>query len=148
MATIVLTAVAYLCLLAAFRIMGRRAVSMMTPLEFVLLVMSGGMVTQAIMRDERSLTNAVLALLTLGATHVLVATLKQRSERFAWLVEGTPVVIYCEGEFLRGRMDRLRFQRDDVLAAARASGLESIEQVKYAIVERDGKISIVKKDVG
>src|SRR5215217_5089091 len=146
MGTIIRAVVAYLVLLALFRIIGRRAVDHMTPFEMIVIFLVGGMMIQAVVSDDRSITNGILAVMTIGLMHVTVAWLKDRSDRFGRIADGTPVVVLGRGEWHPERMRKLRIHQQDVLAAARQNGLEREEQVKYAIVERNGAISIVKAE--
>jgi uncharacterized membrane protein YcaP (DUF421 family) len=72
--------------------------------------------------------------------------LKGRAPRVALLLEGAPLVIVKDGEPLSERLRRARLDVNDVLEAARSTqGLERLEQVKYAVLERDGSISIISK---
>lgn len=61
-------------------------------------------------------------------------------------MDGTPVIIFEGGHWHSKRMRSLRIQKQDVMAAARQRGLERLEQVRYAVVERDGKVSIIEQD--
>jgi uncharacterized membrane protein YcaP (DUF421 family) len=148
MVTIVNAAIIYWVLLFAFRLIGRRGPSMMTPFEIILLFMLGGMGMQTIIGNDHSLTNALLGIGTVVMMHVLVATLKGWSERFGRIVDGTPVIIFGKGQWQRESMRRLRVHEQDVMAAARSQGIERLEQIKYAIVERNGGISVVKNGEG
>jgi uncharacterized membrane protein YcaP (DUF421 family) len=60
-------------------------------------------------------------------------------------VDGTPVMIFCKGQWERERMQQLCVDAQDVMAAARSQGMERLEQIKYVIVERNGGISVLKK---
>lgn len=144
MGTVLRAIAAYWFLLFTIRIIGRRH-DQTTPFELILIFMIGGMSIQAIVSDDRSLTNAFIAIATVGIMHVLVAWLKQKSQVFGRVVDGTPIVILEKGEWLRDRMHRLRIQDQDVMASARAQGITKLEQIRYAIVERTGNISIIKQ---
>lgn len=146
MVTIVNAAIIYWILLFAFRFIGRRGPSMTTPFEVILLFMLGGMGMQAIIGNDHSLTNAILGIATVVMMHVLVSTLKGWSERFGRIVDGTPVVVYGKGCWQEEHMRQLRIHRQDVMAAARSQGIERMEQIKYVIVERNGGISVLKRD--
>jgi uncharacterized membrane protein YcaP (DUF421 family) len=146
MGTIIRAALMYWFLLFVLRLTGRRAMNHMTPFEMILVFLFGGLAVQAIVGDDHSLTNAWLAILTVSLIHVLIAMLKHKSERFGRIADGTPVIIFRRGEWLRDRMKYLHVQEPDVLAAARNSGVERLEQIKYAIVERNGSISIIKNE--
>lgn len=146
MVTIVNAIIIYWVLLFAFRLIGRRGPSMSTPFEIILLFMLGGMGMQAIIGADHSLINAVLGIATVVMMHVLVSSLKNWSERFGRIVDGTPVVIYCKGNWEEDSMRRLRVHQQDVMAAARSQGVERVEQIKYVVVERNGGISVLKRD--
>ncbi|MGH7169786.1 MAG: DUF421 domain-containing protein [Gemmataceae bacterium] len=146
MVTIINAAIIYWVLLFAFRFIGRRGPSMTTPFEVILLFMLGGMGMQAIIGNDHSLTNAVLGIATVVMMHVSVSTLKGWSENFGRIADGTPVIIYAKGHWQEESLRRLRIHRQDVLAAARSQGVERLQQIKYAIVERNGSISVLKQD--
>jgi uncharacterized membrane protein YcaP (DUF421 family) len=146
MATIIRAAVSYWFLLFIIRIVGRRTAGQLTSFELILIFLSGGMLIQSIVFDDRSLTNAILAVMTLGLMHVSVAFLKQRYARFGRIADGTPIVLLSHGEWHSDIMERARIQPQDIMAAARGKGLVRLEQIKYAILERNGNISIVEKE--
>lgn len=146
MATILRAAGAYWFLLFIIRIVGRRSAGQLTSFELILIFLCGGMLIQAIVYDDRSLTNAFLAVITVGLMHVLVAWLKQRFPGFGRIADGTPVVLFSNGKWHTHAMKQVRMQPQDVLGAARDSGLARLDQVRYAILERNGDISIVEED--
>jgi uncharacterized membrane protein YcaP (DUF421 family) len=92
------------------------------------------------------MTAAISAVFTIGLMHIAVSTLKRWSPWVGRLVDGTPVVIFERGEWHRDRMRNLRILESDVMAAVRQSGLMRLGQVRYAVVERDGKVSIVPEE--
>lgn len=144
MATILRAIIAYWALLFTIRVIGRRAVNQMTPFEFILLFLLGGMTIQAIVYDDRSLTNALLAVVTIAMNHVLVAWLKERFPTFRKLADGTPIIIVENRHWHRDRMSRMRLQEQDVMSVARQGGILHLEQIDTAIVERNGEISVFK----
>jgi uncharacterized membrane protein YcaP (DUF421 family) len=146
MGTIIRAAVVYWVLLLVIRVVGRRSASQMTPFELILLFLLGGISIQAVVADDRSLTNALLGIMTIGLMHVGVAWLRHKYPRFGMVTDGTPIVVYGHGEWHGERMSKMRIDEQDVMSAARQMGLERLAQIKYAIVERNGKISIVKAD--
>ncbi len=143
MNVIIRAAAAYLILLFAVRLIGRRTASMMAPFDLVVLFLFGGALMAGVLGDDHSMTAAVSAVFSIGLMHVSVSSLKRWSPWFGRLVDGTPVVIYERGEWHQNRMRGLRVLESDVMAAVRQKGLMRLEQVRYAVVERDGKVSIV-----
>lgn len=146
METIIRAVIAYWVLFLMLRITGRRVGERLTPFEILVLFLTGGQMTQAIIASDRSMTNAVLGVFTIALMHALAAFLKLKSDTFCRVADGTPVLIYADGQWLEDRMTMLRVQKEDVLASARESGVEKPEKIQYAIVERNGGISIIKKD--
>jgi uncharacterized membrane protein YcaP (DUF421 family) len=138
-------AVAYIVLLLTVRLIGRRLASMLAPFDLVVLFLIGGASLSAVLGDDRSLMGAFSAIGTIGLMHVLVSWGKARSELFGRIVDGTPIVVFERGRWHAERMRMLRLQEADVMSAVRQRGLQRLEQVRYAIVERDGKVSIVEE---
>ncbi|MDA8252730.1 MAG: DUF421 domain-containing protein [Rhodospirillales bacterium] len=141
-------AAAYFLLLFAVRLIGRRTASQMAPFDLVVLFLFAGITITAVLGEERSMTGAFSGICTIGLMHILVSWLKTRFAWFGRVVDGTPVVVFEHGAFHDDRMRRLRLTEQDVMAAARQRGLERLAQVRYAVAERDGKISVVPQDDG
>lgn len=135
--------VAYWLLLIAVRLIGRRTASMMAPFDLVVLFLFAGATITSVLGEDHSVVAAYSTVCTIGLNHLMVSWLKTRSPMFGRLVDGTPVVIYEKGDWHQNRMHRLRIERSDVMAAVRQSGLQRLEQISYAVVERDGKVSVI-----
>ncbi|MCQ8279435.1 DUF421 domain-containing protein [Acetobacteraceae bacterium KSS8] len=134
---------AYWILLIAVRLVGRRTASQMAPFDLVVLFLFGGATITSVLGEDHSAVAAYSAVCTIGLNHIAVSWLKLRSPLFGRLVDGTPVVIYENGGWHEKRMRGLRIERSDVMAAIRQSGLQRLEQIAYAVVERDGKVSVI-----
>ncbi len=143
MEVILRAAAAYLLLLTMVRLVGRRTASQLAPFDLVVLFLFGGITITAVIGEDHSLVAALTALCTIGLLHVAVSWFKARSAWFGRLVDGTPVVIYEDGKWHEERMRALRVLEADVMAAVRQRGLMRLDQVRYAVAERDGKVSIV-----
>ncbi|RZT57136.1 uncharacterized protein DUF421 [Sphingomonas sp. BK036] len=146
MQTVFKAALAYLVVTIVLRIIGRRTASQQAPMDMVVLFLFGGLSVSAVLGEDHSFFGAMSALFTVGMMHVAVSWLKIR---FVWLerlLDGTPIVVLHDGRWTEQAMRRLRLQQADIRTAARQRGLDDMEQVKVAIVERDGTISIIEKD--
>jgi uncharacterized membrane protein YcaP (DUF421 family) len=117
---------------------------MLAPFDLVVLFLIGGASLSAVLGEDRSLTGAFTAIGTIGMMHVLVSWGKSRSNWFGRIVDGTPVVVFERGYWHDDRMKMLRLQKSDIMSAIRQRGLQRLEQVRYAIIERDGKVSVVE----
>jgi uncharacterized membrane protein YcaP (DUF421 family) len=136
----------YLFLLLIFRIAGRRTLAQMTNFDLLLLLLTGEATQQGLLGNDYSLTNAFLVILTLIGLDVGLSLWKQRSPQLDKLVDGVPMVIVEDGRPLKDRMDKARVDESDILTAARGlQGLERMDQIKYAVLERSGGISIIPK---
>lgn len=144
---IVLRAAAiYLFLLVVFRISGRRALAQMTGFDMVLLLIIGESVSQGLTGDDFSVTTAIILVVTLILIEQGLAVLKEKSPMAARWLDDAPLIVVKNGQPHHGRMQLAHVDEQDVLEAARAAhGLETMQQVKYAVVERSGEISIVPK---
>jgi uncharacterized membrane protein YcaP (DUF421 family) len=145
MEVIVRTAVMYLFLLVTLRLTTRRVSRSMTPLDMVVLFLFGGLAGQAILGQDRSITNSLLAVGTVSAIHLSINMLKLHFPIIGRLTEGTPVVVYEAGEWDHEKMKRLRIYQGDILIDVRQNGLGGMDKVSHVVVEPNGGISIIKK---
>ena len=134
----------YAILLVIFRISGKRSLAQITAFDFVLLLIISEATQQALLGDDFSLTNAFIVIITLIGIDIALSLLKQRSPKIELLLDDTPLIIVENGSPLRERMDKARIDESDVLTAARElQGLERMDQIKYAVLERSGGISVI-----
>lgn len=144
MDSVLRAAAMYLALMVLFKIAGRRSLAELTTFDFVLLMIIGEATQQALLGDDFSLTNSVLVIVTLIAIDVGLSLLKQRSDWVSKLIDGGPTIIVENGKLLSERLRHARLVEADVMEAARSSqGIETIDQIKFAILERNGKISVI-----
>ena len=139
-------AVAYWILLFTVRLIGRRTASQMAPFDLVVLFLFAGITITPVLDDDHSMVGAFSGVCTIGMMHIFVSWLKMHWDWFGRVVDGTPVVVFEHGRFNDTRMHALRLTKQDVMAAARQRGLMRLEQVRYAVAERDGKVSIVESE--
>lgn len=92
------------------------------------------------------MVNAALAICAIALNHVVVSALKQRHDTFRKFVDGTPVLVVRDGEYDRDMLRGLRMSEEDVMMMARQKQILKIEDVGLAVVERDGSISIFKRE--
>jgi uncharacterized membrane protein YcaP (DUF421 family) len=137
----------YFFLLLIFRLTGKRSLDQVTTFDFVLLLIISETTQQALLGEDFSLTNCFLVVITLFLVDQALTYLNGRSSSVRKWAEGLPVVILQNGEPLRERMRRSQIDEEDILEAARElQGLERLDQIKYAVLERHGGITIIPKD--
>lgn len=136
----------YFFLLLLFRLAGKRTFSELTPFDFVLLLVVGEATQQGLLGEDFSVTNALLVITTLVTIDVLMAAVKRRSSFLDRLLEGRAVLLIDDGDILRDRMRKAKVDEYDVMEAARSShGLEELGDIKYAVLERSGGISVIPR---
>ncbi|MBM3104084.1 DUF421 domain-containing protein [Pseudomonas sp. P66] len=137
----------YVALMLLFRVAGRRSLGDLTTFDFVLLLIIGEATQQALLGDDFSFVNAMLVISTLIVLDVGLSLAKLNSKRLARLLDGHATLVVEHGRFLHHRMRRARLTEDDILESARDSqGIEKLEQIKFAIIERNGKISVIAEE--
>jgi uncharacterized membrane protein YcaP (DUF421 family) len=136
----------YAMLLIIFRISGKRSLAQITTFDLVLTLIISEAIQQALVVDDNSVTNAMILVVTLVATDIGLSVAKQRWHRFEKVVEGTPVILLEQGRLHEDRMQSERVGSEEILGAAReAHGLERLDQIKYAVLEQNGHITIVPR---
>lgn len=136
----------YVVLLIIFRISGKRTFAEVTPFDFVLLLIIAETTQQGLLGEDFSVTNCFILVSTLIVIDIGLSVVQQHSSRLAKLIEGTPVIVMEDGRLLKPRARRARINEGDILEAARRlHGLERLDQVKYAVLERHGGITVVPR---
>jgi len=144
MDAVVRALVIYVILMVIFRLSGKRSLGQITTFDFVLLLIIGESVQQGLIGEDFSLTKALLLVVTLVITDIGMSLWKQRSPTIGKLMDGVPVIVVENGKPIEEHMNKARVDVDDVLSAARETqGLERLDQIKYAVLERNGNISII-----
>jgi uncharacterized membrane protein YcaP (DUF421 family) len=136
----------YFFLLLVVRVLSRRPGGQLTLFEFVIVFLIGGVVILSTVGKDRSVTNCATAILTVGLMHYTVSAIKGKFPSFGTVVDGTPLTLLKNGEWQVEVMKGMRIDPEDVMAAARTKGVNSIHNVAYAVLERNGAISIIKNE--
>jgi uncharacterized membrane protein YcaP (DUF421 family) len=129
-----------------FRISGKRTLAEATNFDLIILLIISETTQQAMVDDDHSMVNGFLLIMTLVGISIGLSLLKQRFPALDKWLEGGPLVIVDNGRVYKDRMMKVRVSEDDVLEAGRSlHGLESMDQIKRAVVERGGSISVIPK---
>lgn len=144
MESILRGAAIYFIVLVVLRISGRRTLAQMTTFDLVLVLIISETTQQALLAEDFSLTNAALVMVTLCGLNVLLSYLKEKSPLAERVLDGVPTVLISLGKPDDYAIRRARVDMKDILEAAREQhGLERLEQIKFAVLEVGGNISIV-----
>jgi uncharacterized membrane protein YcaP (DUF421 family) len=134
----------YAFLMVIFRVSGKRSLAQITTFDFILLLVIGEATQQALLGDDFSITTAVVVIVTLVGIDIGLSLLQQRFTRLGPWLDDVPLVVVEQGKMLNQRMEKARISESDIMQAARTTqGLERMDQIKYAVLERTGEISII-----
>jgi len=143
---VIRAAVIFFFIFALTRMVGRRELSSLEPFDLIMLVVIGDLVQQGVTQSDNSVTGAFLAVATIGLLTVAVSYASFKFRRLRPILAGDPIVLVEDGETIDRNLRRQRLTVEEVEAEARLSEIGSLTQVRWAILETDGRISFVKKE--
>ena len=137
--------VVFLFIWVLMRIVGRRELSSMQPFDLIIIIVIGDLVQQAATQQDMSVTGAILSAGTIGILTVLFSWFSWRFPRARPVLDGKPIVIVEDGKPLMDNMRRERVTVEELAAQARLKGIESLDSVKWAVLETGGQVSFIQK---
>lgn len=143
MDTVLRVAFVYLILMVMVRVLGKRELASLSTFEFILLLLVPEMLQQALVREDFSLTNALIAVTTLFSLVFVTSMISFRSERAARVISGQPTVLAHDGRLIEEHLQIERITPGELFSEMHKAGIERLEDVRWAILEEDGKIAIV-----
>ncbi len=146
MGTILHAIAGYFFLMLVVRVLARRPGGQMTMSDFVLVFLMGGVIILSTVGSDRSLTNCTCAVITIGMLHRIVSGMKTKWPLIGKIVDGTPIVLMKHGELQGEAMRQAQVGNADLEAAGRLKGISRMEDMDYAILERNGGISVLKRE--
>lgn len=146
METVLRVLFVYAFLIFALRVMGKREFSQFTAMELVVLLLIPEMIAPAVIGNDLSLTNAIVASCALLVFVFLNSVLTFMNKRFEKVVESTPSVLAHDGKLVERNLRLERITPDELFSVMQQHGYDRLEQVKWAILQTDGKIAVVPTD--
>ena len=146
MELIVRATVAYFFLFGLTRALGKRELGELSAFELLLLVVVGDLIQQGVTEEDQSLTGAALAVGTIAFWTAVLGYLSFKHKQVAPAIEGLPVLIVRDGKILDDALHIERVTHEELVEAARKQGIADLAQVRYAVLEPDGKMSFVTDD--
>jgi uncharacterized membrane protein YcaP (DUF421 family) len=127
------------------RVIGRRELASLEPFDFILLVVTGDLVQQGVTQSDYSVTGAITVISTFAALTVLVSYVNFKFRRLRLALDGQPIVLVMDGRVMEDNLRRERMTRDELEAEARLQQAGSLDDVKLAVLETGGNISVIPK---
>jgi len=142
--TVLRAAIIYVFVLVVVRLAGKRTLAELSTFDLVVLLILSEGIQPALVADDNRLTSAMIIVLTIVGIDALFGLVKFRSSTASKLLDDIPTILVRDGVVNEKAMARERLDTDDILEAARRQmGLERFEQVRFAILERTGGISVI-----
>lgn len=141
---VVRASVIFFFIFMVLRALGKRELAELTVFELVLVMVMGDLVQQGITQEDTSVVGATLAVSTIGVWIVLTSYVPFRWRRIRALFEGMPAVVVQDGNLLRDVMHAERLTEDEVLEAAREQGVGDLAEVRFGILEGDGRFTFIR----
>jgi uncharacterized membrane protein YcaP (DUF421 family) len=135
----------YLLVFTFTRALGRRELATLQPFDLILLVVIGDLIQSGVTQNDLSVTGVVIVVSTIGILQVGISYLGFRFRRMRPFLEGEPIVLVEKGKIIDRNMRRERLTLDDLTEKARISEIESLDEVKWAVLETNGDISFIKQ---
>lgn len=139
-------AVVYTAVLVGLRLMGKRELGQMTVFDLVVVLLLANAVQNAMVGSDTSVQGGLVAAFVLLSLNRIVAAARLHSGVWGRLIEGSPTVLVQEGEILDAAAKKEGLERSQIEMAMREHGIASLSEVRLAVMETDGSISIVPRD--
>ncbi|MEA5105625.1 YetF domain-containing protein [Pantoea sp. S18] len=137
----------YCVLLIVFRIAGRRALLQMTSFDLILLLIISEATQQALLGDDFSVTGAALTIITLIVLDIMLGFIKKKTRWVDFLVDGSAVILVENGKPLEDKLRKTGITLDDIMVSARTNqGVHKLADIKFAILEKNGHISVISNE--
>ncbi len=136
------TTLLYFIIILAYRIMGKKEVGQLSIIDLIVSLLIAELAAISIEDTDLSIFRSIVPIFVLVVIQVLLSFLSLKNSNFRKSVEGSPTVIIREGKIKFNEMTKLRYSLDDLITQLREQGIKSIEEVSYAVLENDGKLSV------
>src|SRR4051812_3164376 len=133
----------FFVVLLVTRTVGRRELGLDEPIDLILLVVLGDLIQQGVTQDDYSVTGTMLALITFAVLTVAMSYVSFRLPAVRPVLQGRPLVLVQDGRPIEVNLRRQRLVIDEVLSEARAQQVTSLSDIRWAILETSGKISVI-----
>ena len=138
------TIIIYAFIILAVRIMGKRQISDMQTSELVITLVISDIIAIPLQSVDQPLMSGLLPIVVLVSLEIILSIIMLKSSKFRNVICGNPMVIITDGKVLKDQLKKLRISYEDLYSLLRQQGIFDVQEVRYAIVETNGSISILK----
>ncbi len=137
------TIIVFLLLIFSIRIMGKRQLGELEPLELVVAVLISNLASQPLQDTGTPLIYGIVPVLTLLCCQLIISGISVKHGRFRRLVSGKPSILIDNGVVVQKEMKKCRISMDELYVELRINGITDISTVRHAILETDGTLSVL-----
>ena len=127
------------------RLIGRRELSSMEPFDLMLLIVIGDLIQQGITQNDLSVTGLMLTVGVFGSMTLAISYLGWKFPRVRPIIEPDPLILVEDGKVIEKNIRKERITTEEIAAEARLQQIDSLEKVKWAVLESGGRISFIAK---
>lgn len=142
---VIKTTILYFFIMLVYRIMGKKEVGQLSIVDLIVTILIAELAAISIENAESSIFVSIIPIIVLVAIQIILSYTSLKSKSFRHFVEGKPTVIIKNGRIVFSEMVKLRYSLDDLVLQLREQGINSIEEVKFAILENNGELSVFDK---
>ena len=135
--------VVFFAIFLVTRVIGRRELSTMEPFDLILLIVTGDLMQQAVTQSDYSLTGGLTVLATMALLTVALSYISFKVPKLRPVLDGEPLVLVQDGEIIERNLRRERITVGELLAEARQQQVASVDQIRFAVLETNGRISVI-----
>lgn len=143
---IIKTVVLYVYIMLCYRLMGKKEVGKLGIIDLIVSVLIAELAAMSIESDETSILVSLIPIAVLVVIQISLSYISLKSVKVRKLIDGSPKIIINKGKVDFKEMSKLRYSLDDLISQLREQSIKSIEEVKYAILENNGKLSVFTDD--
>lgn len=136
---------AYAAIVVLLRISGKRTLSKWNSFDFVITIAFGSMLASTILSTDTTLLQGIVGFAVLVFLQYFITWLSVRSSVIQKLIKSQPTLLLYQGEFQYQEMKKARVPESEILAAIRANGTASVENIEAVVLETDGSFSVISK---
>lgn len=137
------TIAVYFFIVLAIRLFGKKEISQLSVVDLVFILLISNSVQNAMVGEDSSLPGGLIAASALFLVNALLKEILFRSKKASQFIQGEPVILIHEGQLLSKNLEREKISMEELEAAIREHGVNSIQEVNLAVLEVDGNISIL-----
>mgnify|MGYP004509385633 FL=1 len=136
------TLLLYFFIVIVYRVMGKKEVGKLSIIDLIVSILIAELAAISIEEADRSILTSIIPIVVLVVIQISISFISLKSVKLRKLIDGNPIVIIKDGKLNFKDMTKLRYTIDDLIAQLREQGIKSIEEVNYAVLENNGKLSV------